>query len=640
MPQLYPDIEQINQQKVPPTAGEETLIDNLNKKLDDKFEIFFQPYLNADNPDFVIVKKMVGVWIVEVKDWNLQSYAIQEKGWKGKKLKLWSLSKDGTQIKSPINQVNDYYWNMVNLHIQDLKKYTYIDKKYYRFIHRCIFFSKESTDSFEWFVNQHYSNSELKYLKLMGHDGVNKFINELNGLPPDIFFRSQFYESIRTYLMPPIHRLEEGIDIQYSDAQKKLIESDEGVKQKIKGLAGSGKTIVLAKRAVNAYTRTKSQILILTFNISLVNYIHDKISEVKENFPWKEFLITNYHQFFKSSANNYGIPINSLNSWQDANFFDGVKSRIKKYDAIFIDEVQDYRQEWLDVIFKYFMNDNCEYVVFGDEKQNIYKRKMGDDKYPIIRSIPGRWNKSLNINFRFSGKILDLAIDFQKEILVDKYETDEAIINPDPEFDFETKIMEYHYLEEIDFGFLYDFITNLPFRFPEEIRHRSDIGVLSPTFELLRELDYLIRTKNATVTKDIEKTTTTFETKEVFDLASKEIWERINRYKNYESLSEAEKAQINNEYEEKLKFELETIRRGKKVYFFMKTGLIKMSSIHSFKGWEIPSLVLLIYAEDSEDEFATSELIYTGLTRARYNLFVINIGNKKYHSFFKNKIPG
>ena len=142
------------------------------------------------------------------------------------------------------------------------------------------------------------------------------------------------------------------------------------------------------------------------------------------------------------------------------------------------------------------------------------------------------------------------------------------------------------------------------------------------------------------MTKDIEKTTTTFETKEVFDLASKEIWERINRYKNYESLSEAEKAQINNEYEEKLKFELETIRRGKKVYFFMKTGLIKMSSIHSFKGWEIPSLVLLIYAEDSEDEFATSELIYTGLTRARYNLFVINIGNKKYHSFFKNKIPG
>ena len=638
MPQLYPDIAHINNLKVPPTSGESTLIDNLNKHLDDKFEIFFQPYLNADNPDFVIVKKMVGVWIVEVKDWNLQSYTIQEKYWRGKKLKLWSLNKDGTEIKSPINQVNAYYWNMVNLHIEDLKKYTYIDKKYYRFIHRCIFFSKESTDSCNKFVRDYYSKSDLKYLKLVGNDGVDNFVNELNDLAPDIYFRSKFYESIRTYLMPPIHRLEEGIKIIYSDAQNKLIESNEGVKQKIKGLAGSGKTLVLAKRAVNAYTRTKSQILILTFNISLINYIHDKISDVKENFPWREFLITNYHQFFKSNANNCGVPINSLSSWQDPNFFDGVKNRIKKYDAIFIDEVQDYRQEWLDIIFKYFMNDNCEYVVFGDEKQNIYKRKMGDDKYPIIRSIPGRWNKSLNINFRFSGKILDLAIDFQNEILADKYEIDEAIINPDPEFDFETKIMEYHYLEEIDFGFLYDFITNLTFRFPDEIPHRSDIGILSPTFELLRELDYLIRTKNATVTKNIEKTTTTFETKEVFDLASKEIWDKINRYKNYKSLSEAEKTNINNEYEEKLKFELENIRRGKKVFFFMKTGLIKISSIHSFKGWEIPSLVLLINDEDSEDEFSTSELIYTGLTRARYNLFVINLGNKKYHSFFKNKI--
>ena len=638
MPQLYPDIAHINNLKVPPTSGESTLIDNLNKHLDDKFEIFFQPYLNADNPDFVIVKKMVGVWIVEVKDWNLQSYTIQEKYWRGKKLKLWSLNKDGTEIKSPINQVNAYYWNMVNLHIEDLKKYTYIDKKYYRFIHRCIFFSKESTDSCNKFVRDYYSKSDLKYLKLVGNDGVDNFVNELNDLAPDIYFRSKFYESIRTYLMPPIHRLEEGIKIIYSDAQNKLIESNEGVKQKIKGLAGSGKTLVLAKRAVNAYTRTKSQILILTFNISLINYIHDKISDVKENFPWREFLITNYHQFFKSNANNCGVPINSLSSWQDPNFFDGVKNRIKKYDAIFIDEVQDYRQEWLDIIFKYFMNDNCEYVVFGDEKQNIYKRKVGDDKYPIIRSIPGRWNKSLNINFRFSGKILDLAIDFQNEILADKYEIDEAIINPDPEFDFETKIMEYHYLEEIDFGFLYDFITNLTFRFPDEIPHRSDIGILSPTFELLRELDYLIRTKNATVTKNIEKTTTTFETKEVFDLASKEIWDKINRYKNYKSLSEAEKTNINNEYEEKLKFELENIRRGKKVFFFMKTGLIKISSIHSFKGWEIPSLVLLINDEDSEDEFSTSELIYTGLTRARYNLFVINLGNKKYHSFFKNKI--
>ena len=34
----------------------------------------------------------------------------------------------------------------------------------------------------------------------------------------------------------------------------------------------------------------------------------------------------------------------------------------------------------------------------------------------------------------------------------------------------------------------------------------------------------------------------------------------------------------------------------------------------------------------------TPALIYTAITRARNNLFVINLGNKTYNSFFKDNI--
>jgi ATP-dependent exoDNAse (exonuclease V) alpha subunit len=70
----------------------------------------------------------------------------------------------------------------------------------------------------------------------------------------------------------------------------------------------------------------------------------------------------------------------------------------------------------------------------------------------------------------------------------------------------------------------------------------------------------------------------------------------------------------------------------------MKTGTIKLSTIHSFKGWEINTLFLFIEPEKDEKEFTNAELVYTALTRAKRNLIVFNLGNKKYDEFFRAEI--
>ncbi|HHF6546736.1 TPA: hypothetical protein ACPP5X_001215 [Haemophilus influenzae] len=60
--------------------------------------------------------------------------------------------------------------------------------------------------------------------------------------------------------------------------------------------------------------------------------------------------------------------------------------------------------------------------------------------------------------------------------------------------------------------------------------------------------------------------------------------------------------------------------------------------MHSFKGWEIDTLFLIIdppnplAEEDKDDE--KDELIYTAITRCRNNLIIFNIGNTRYHDFF------
>jgi superfamily I DNA/RNA helicase len=87
--------------------------------------------------------------------------------------------------------------------------------------------------------------------------------------------------------------------------------------------------------------------------------------------------------------------------------------------------------------------------------------------------------------------------------------------------------------------------------------------------------------------------------------------------------------------------EIKTLRKNKKFNFRMNSENVTLSTIHSFKGWEINTLFLIIEAsatETNEHEISIDELVYTGLTRCRQNLIIINIGNSRYHSFFKELI--
>lgn len=133
------------------------------------------------------------------------------------------------------------------------------------------------------------------------------------------YFDDDLYRRFHRYLQPPRHTRDQGKELGYTPMQRTLSES-RPVPQKVRGVAGSGKTRVLARHAVNAHLRTGESVLILTYNITLRNYIHDAISEVREDFEWANFYITNYHQFFNAEANNCGLPIQSLGEYQNVGF--------------------------------------------------------------------------------------------------------------------------------------------------------------------------------------------------------------------------------------------------------------------------------------------------------------------------------
>jgi superfamily I DNA/RNA helicase len=452
---------------------------------------------------------------------------------------------------------------------------------------------------------------KVPYLHLLGRDTINE--NGINNLiklarlvgKTSYLFDDLLYQSFRRFLNTPHHSPDVGINITYTPRQKILIESSAGTRQKIRGVAGSGKTKVLAGRAVNAYCRTQNTVLVLTFNLTLRNYIHDRISEVRLSFPWSGFEITNYHQFFKQQANNYNLSYDDFFMADDENFFDSVTESIQRYDAILVDEVQDYNQSWLKILVKYFLSSDGEFVVFGDEKQNIYNRKMGEDRFPQIPTILGRWNE-LKQSFRLDNATLQITQAFQRQYFVNRYVLDEDV-EPQQNNLFDEKGAIIY--QSVAGGSIDDLYNLIQTKISEINVHPNDIVILASAYESIRELEYRFRTLKH------ENTTNAGETKEEFD-------------RNKSMYGEGTK---------KFKQALDEIRHGRKLHFWANAGTTKFCTIHSFKGWEADTVILIVSEmQNTDNDICLDELMYVALTRTQRNLMIVDTTtNGRYSNFFK-----
>lgn len=682
---LSPSLDTINNYMVKPTDGESSLLNFLVDTLDDSYEIFFQPWFNGDNFDIVLLKKNCGVIIFEVKDWKLANFIIVDE-------KTWRIKSNKALKISPLEQVMHYKQNIYSLHINRLLELKIKTPKSFSFVTCALYFHNETKSSLYGFVvnpfkDDHEYRNYLGYFELLGKDTLtpekfNQIIKRRRFDQINPLFTEDLYVSFKRYLQPTWHQLEDGIEIIYSPKQEELIVS-QNKQQKIRGVAGSGKSMLLARRAINANKRLDTKILILTFNISLRNYLHDKLNEIREKFYWGDFEILHYHEFIKIKANKHGLPTLSISEYSNTNLFESVKDKIQRYNAIFIDEVQDYEVEWLEIIKKYFLVDRVksEYVVFADEKQNIYDRKLDSNRKPYT-GVPGsNWNE-IKESFRLSSSITKLANLFQGYFFKNKYDIEKiTCVQLGLPFDEAHQIKKYIYMKSNHK--ILDYYAELRDILVDNNIHPNNVCILSTTVSELRKLDYLIRKKSN------EKTMTMFESLEIYyhklletlnkskkytDIYNK-IWKLFSGnssdlitylcYREIQDIKAEVYLEIKNkfildeiEFENTLKIidstkqkneldhfsdSIKEIRRNKKFHFWMNPGTAKLSTIHSFKGWEIHTLVLVIKETDDHPildvetkEFLSDELIYTALTRCRYNLIVFNQGVEKYHKFFSS----
>ena len=142
---LFPSLSVINRLKVPATEGELYLCNFLTENLDDNFNIFFNPFLDGDRPDIIILKKGHGAVIIEVKDWNLDLYSIN-------KSNRWSVNK--VMIRSPFVQAFSYKANFFDLHLPTLGIKEALNKNFFKVITCYVYFHHGSNDSIRQKFNE------------------------------------------------------------------------------------------------------------------------------------------------------------------------------------------------------------------------------------------------------------------------------------------------------------------------------------------------------------------------------------------------------------------------------------------------------------------------------------------------------
>lgn len=731
---FYPSIEHVSRMKVPPTEGELSLINFLKSTLDDSFEVFFNPYMNGDRPDIVIVRKRHGILIIEVKDWDLDAYRLDER-------KHWVLKDNAsTRVSSPIEQVLKYKENLYTLHLDELFEKRIRDYKYMNMISCAVYFHNASQTKVEGLLVKPYS-ADTKYqhflaknITLIGRDTLikekfNQILWKLYLLSntESSLFSDSLYESITHFMLPTTHQKEEGRRINYLKKQEQIIFKNDRNEFVVEGVEGSGKTTVLARRAVQEYINWKQEdyeprILILTYNITLINFIWDKINQIQETFEWKSFTILNYHHFIGKQLNNLGIPIvlpqNRSTSdsierkkltpeqslYLDKHYYSNIqlflelKEKIQSsnlsYDAILIDEIQDYKYNWFEILKRAFLKDGGDFILFGDEKQNIYGNPL-EEKKVHTNILYKRMKLSQSMR---SGSIIErLVTEFQKQIYADKYEID-TFDNPDDGMlPFKPSgTISYQYLTN-------DFITKI-FEIVSSIKEKEeykniatdDITILSFNVDVLRQFEAFYRNKTG------ERMMSMFETKEVvvyinfkrewlhhkkgekqespnFDtqlvailltlIQGRDDEEKLRRLSSLIVLDDLNRVyggvfenrleyacnknrcdkmrfvELINQNRSKLSYYLseimakdyDTIREHKKARFYMHPGYMKISTIHSFKGWE-SKMVFLIIDNYVANNQSLDEIVYTGITRCKEHLYIINMNNNVYDKKLKKLI--
>ncbi|MFQ3675620.1 MAG: 3'-5' exonuclease [Endomicrobiia bacterium] len=574
------------------TNGEKRLYNIFKKKLvpDEDFFVWYEPKGDKDAPgipDFLIYGKDLGILVIEVKDWMKKDLEISN----SKKVTYRRIVK-----KHPLEQAKNYMLEKKEF----LERKGFVNPEGHRYA-RNFRLPYAWGIYFENITEEEYNNDDMmvstipreqlllkKDLDCNSEDFKLKLKNMFNRKFPFHPLSEEELSKLKHAFFPEfstkLRVIQLNKDCLY-EYQEKVITLDK-VQEEIvrntpiyghrifKGVVGSGKTIIIASRAKYLKKLFPDwRILVTCFNITLVSKLMKDIYENEEckKFKFREIEIKHFHQVFGNkvkfdkNSEKYGDNIlDYLENNKEINF----------YDAILVDEGQDFDKKWFKALVKILNPKTNSLMIALDPAQNLY----GIKKF--------NWSEC-GINVRGSDKTFKLAYRNIREIteLAKKMRG--------------KKLDEYsEYTEEIDEPELPD-IRGF---FPTLLKCENVSDLCNKVLELI-----IIAKKNGIPYSEIA---VIYPTKEVYNGKLIDSLKNVLKKKGipYSSI----------------------ITQEDKFKYNCCSDDIKLLTIYSSKGLEFSMVVLLGLDEEylcneearKKNKMSDKILAYVGITRAKIRLIM------------------
>ncbi|NET53715.1 MAG: AAA family ATPase, partial [Merismopedia sp. SIO2A8] len=175
----------------------------------------------------------------------------------------------------------------------------------------------------------------------------------------------------------------------------------------IRGVAGSGKSLILRDRATSL-AKEFDRILVLSYNRLMNQWLNATIESATAStfHTWAYTFGYTYDHDQNPEQRQEAIALAKVSGFQ--------------YDAILIDEAQDFYDEWFQAVLAVLNPDTQSLFFVYDNTQSIYgqphRRKSGWTWKNLGINVTGR-SQVFDVNYRNTPEILDVAWNFIRPAL-------------------------------------------------------------------------------------------------------------------------------------------------------------------------------------------------------------------------------
>jgi len=572
--------------------GELKLLRHLDKHLDIGWEIYIQPPMNGLRPDFVVLHPSFGIGIFEVKDWRPpESGELQYNPDTKRLLRRLPNGKYCVNSSQPIDIALNYKTTLIEsisgVLSQDVN---------YGLVTTVLVFPQWSRDHIENLFSASLARdkkfSHPQTNMIVGKDEIEKsdilaiFPRAQNNHPK---MTNEIHAATRSWLSSAEFDNEQSrypsSIVEFDSNQKYVFDQMSSGYRRIKGAAGTGKSLLLTRRAAQLHAEGK-RVLILCYNIVLTNYLRDLA--VRFDRSSRDMEVKHYHGWAKAFCVFFGYEPEWNSLWVSGEglevvsetrvpaLIDRIISEIDlsehdfservKYDAILVDEGQDFNLNWWKNL-RSLLTNNGEMLLVSDPTQDVYgSASKWTEEAMTGAGFRGPW-REIKICHRMPVLLHRLTNDFARKFL-----KMQELSAPQEQNDL-FELVELNWIQTPSSETPTETIVSEIIKLPERVEkfgdnakplNWSDIVFLCSENKLGRAVVETLESRNFNVTQ---------------------------------SFAQDRKRQ-----------------RSQKLHFYKGSGRIKASTFLSYKGLESRAMVLFIDTPKSEQEKCA---IYAALTRLK-----------------------